>query len=137
MKFSGMEHRLNPIVPDGVDETTLGGYAAIHGRAPGFEGLDGCAYTAAVETDTLDSYGEDDVYAGFIVFVRWADQGSAIMGHIESEDLDRAPSPEEARRSVEELPLTRVKEILDDTIRRKRGWEMEAGMRLEKMADGE
>src|SRR5690606_7476382 len=47
--FKGTEDRLNPIAPSGVDDTTLGGYPAVHGRAPGFEGADGSAYTVAIE----------------------------------------------------------------------------------------
>jgi hypothetical protein len=118
-----MEDRLNPIPPEGVDESTLGGYPAVHGRAPGFEGVDGCAYTVAIEIEEAEE-GSDE-WIAYLVFLRWADHGSAIMGHLETDDLARAPTPEAARTAVEALPLTRVKEILDEVVRLKREWEAE------------
>ena len=126
MQFRGSEDRLNPIAPAGVDDHTLGGYTAVHGRAPGFEGADGCAYTAAVETEPADD--DDDAWVGYIVFVRWAAEGSAIMGHVETGDLTRGASREEARAGVDALPLARVKEELDAALERKRLWELNGGM---------
>ncbi len=125
MQFRGMEDRLNPIPPPGVDDTTLGGYPAVHGRAPAFEGSDGRAYTAAIEVDRADDV--EDAYVAYIVFVRWSDEGTAIMGHLETEDLGRGATEEEARAQVEALPLTRVKQILDEAIARKLEWEAAAG----------
>jgi hypothetical protein len=112
-----------------MDDSTLGGYAAVHGRAPGFEGADGCAYTAAVETEPADD--GDDAWVGYVVFVRWAAEVSAIMGHVETGDLTRARSREAARAAVEALPLTRVKDELDAALERKRAWEMDDAAPLE------
>lgn len=123
MQFRGSEDRLNPITPAGVDDSTLGGYTGVHGRAPGFEGADGCAYTAAVEAEPADD--ADETWVGYIVFVRWAAEGSAIMGHVETGDLTRGGSREEARAAVDALPLSRVKEELDAALERKRAWEMD------------
>jgi hypothetical protein len=114
-----MEDRLNPIAPPGVDDTTLGGYAAVHGRAPGFEGSDGSAYSAAIEAERA----EDGSWVAFLVFLRWADEGSAIMGHLETEDLARGAEEAEARSRLGSLPLPRVKELLDEAIARKREWD--------------
>lgn len=108
---------MNPATPSGADDTTLGGYPAVHGRAPAFEGCDGEPYTAAVELDRSDDGGS---WGGYLVFVRWARTGSAVMGHLETGDIVTAPSEAEARSAVEALPLARVKEILDATIERKR-----------------
>ena len=33
------------------DDTTLGGYLAVHGRPPAFEGPDGHPYTVSVEVE--------------------------------------------------------------------------------------
>jgi hypothetical protein len=117
MKFQSAEDRLNPIAPEGVDEGTLGGYPQLHGRAPGFEGVDGRPYTAAVEAEP----GGDPAapWVGYLVFVRWADTGTAIMGHLETDDLVTGPSEAAVRAELEALPLPRVKQILDETIRRK------------------
>lgn len=120
MQFRGKEDRLNPIAPDGVDDTTLGGYPAVHGRAPGFEGSDGRAYTVAVEAEAVE--GAEGTFAAYLVFVRWAGSGNAIMGHLDSDDLAFGPSEAVARQSLEGLPLARVREILEETIRKYRAW---------------
>lgn len=118
MRYKGAEDRLNPVTPTGVDDTTLGGYPAVHGRAPAFEGCDGEPYTPAVEVERSD---EGERWCAYLVFVRWARTGSAIMGHLETGDLAEAGSEAEARAAIEALPLTRVKAILDETIEAKRG----------------
>lgn len=117
VKFRGAEDRLNPITPEGVDDTTLGGYPAVHGRAPAFEGSDGEPYTPAIETEELE---DGSGWAAYLVFVRWARTGTAVMGHLETPDLAVAPEEARARAELEALPLTRVKEVLDETIQRKR-----------------
>jgi hypothetical protein len=117
MKYAGAEDRLNPVTPEGVTDETLGGYQAVHGRAASFEGCDGEPYTVAVDTDET---GDPRVpFSAYLVFVRWAQTGTAVMGHIETGDLATAASEDEARAALEALPLGRVREILDDTIRRR------------------
>jgi hypothetical protein len=116
MKFGGMEDRLNPVGPDGVDDTTLGGYPAVHGRAPGFEGSDGYAYTVAVE---LDEDGARGGWSAYLVFLRWANEGSAILGHLATEDLAHGSTPEDAKGALEALPLPDVKSILETEIARR------------------
>lgn len=110
-----MEERLNPVPIEGVDDTTLGGYPAVHGRVPGFEGSDGHAYTVAIEVDA-----EGEEFGAYLIFLRWADGGTAIMGHLETGDLGTGPTEAAARTAVEALSLGRVKEILEETIARKR-----------------
>lgn len=117
VKYQGAEDRLNPITPEGVDDTTLGGYPAVHGRAPAFEGSDGEPYTAAPELDPSD---DGESWAGYLVFVRWARTGSAVMDHLETGDIVTAPTEAEARAALDALPLARVKEILDAAIEKKR-----------------
>lgn len=112
------EDRLNPVTPLGVDDTTLGGYPRVHGRAAAFEGSDGEPYTVAVETERPEAEGEP--WTAYLVFVRWAQAGSAIMGHLESEDLVEGESEAEVTEALEALPLARVRAILDETIERKR-----------------
>lgn len=119
MFFRGSEDRLNPVAPAGADDTTLGGYPAVHGRAPAFEGADGEPYTVAVETDPG---GEpDEPWSAYLVFVRWSRNGTAVMGHLETGDLARAPTEGEARAALEGWKLSRVKQVLDDTIRERAG----------------
>ncbi len=123
MWYRNAEDRLNPIAPEGVDDTTLGGYPAVHGRAPAFEGSDGAPYTVAVEAERAEE--GDSHWVAYLVFVRWSENGTAIMGHLETEDLAEGASEAEARTHLEELPLSRVKAILDEAILRKRQDEAE------------
>jgi len=117
MKYASAEDRLNPVTPEGVTDETLGGYQAVHGRAAAFTGCDGEPYTAAVETD--EAGGPGGLSSAYFVFVRWAQTGTAVMGHVETPDLVTAATPDNARAALEALPLARVREILDETIRRK------------------
>jgi hypothetical protein len=123
MKYASAEDRLNPVTPPDVTDETLGGYQAVHGRAAAFQGCDGEPYTAAVETDQ----GGDPAapYSAYLVFVRWAQTGTAIMGHLETGDLVTAASEDEARAALEALPLARVREVLDETIRARAAAEAE------------
>jgi hypothetical protein len=118
MPYINSEDRLNPITPEGVDDTTLGGYPVVHGRAAAFEGSDGEPYTVAVDTE--DTAAGREPWVAYLVFLRWSQTGSAVMGHLESEDLARGATEAEARSVLEALPLSRVKEILDATIARKK-----------------
>ena len=116
MQYRGAEDRLNPVAPTGVDDTTLGGYPAVHGRAPAFEGEDGRPYTVAIEAERKEGA---DRWVAYLVFLRWAQTGSTIMGHLETGDLTGAPTEREARAVLEALPLGSVKEILDQEIARR------------------
>jgi hypothetical protein len=115
MKYASAEDRLNPVTPEGVTDETLGGYQTVHGRAAAFEGCDGEPYTAAVETD--ESGDPDAPWSAYLVFVRWAQTGTAIMGHLTTDDLVAAASEDEARAALEALPLPSVRQVLDETIR--------------------
>lgn len=116
MRYQSAEDRLNPVTPEGVDETTLGGYSAVHGRAVAFEGGDGEPYTVAVETERTE---EGEGWVGYFVFLRWAQTGSAVMGHMETGDLTRGATEAEVRAALEAYPLARVRSILDAEIERR------------------
>lgn len=115
--YGGAEDRLNPETPEGADEATLGGYVAVHGRAAALSGGDGEPYTVAIETE--HSPDADPPWAAYLVFIRWAHTGTAIMGHLETDDLVRGGSEAEVRAELEALPLDRVKQVLDEEIRRR------------------
>jgi hypothetical protein len=122
MRYQSAEDRLNPITPEGVDETTLGGYMAVHGRAAAFEGSDGEPYTIAIEADQ-DEAGEG--WVGYLVFLRWSQTGSAVMSHFETGDLARGATEPEVRAALERYPLARVRAILDEEIARRRADEVD------------
>ncbi|HEU0014589.1 MAG TPA: hypothetical protein VFQ45_12940 [Longimicrobium sp.] len=118
MKYASAEDRLNPIPPEDADESTLGGYTAVHGRAAAFEAGDGEPYTVGIETDAT---GDPELpYTGYLVFIRWAATGGAIMGHLETGDLVAARTEEEARAALAALPLHQVRALLDETIAARR-----------------
>ena len=97
-------------------DATLGGYMERHDRPAAFEGLDGAAYSVDVDVEPLD---DGTGVASFLLFIRWADTGAGIMDHRESDDVAVAPTEAGARAAALALPLERVKQILDDTIRRR------------------
>lgn len=121
MYFSGMEDRLNPVPPEGADESTLGGYFAIHGRSPGFTGSDEMPYTVAIESERPAD--DEDEWVAYLVFLRWAADSTAIMGHLDSPDLGRGSTEAEAREGVGRLALHYVKQLLDEAIRRRGDFE--------------
>lgn len=123
MDYRSAEDRLNPITPPNVSDVTLGGYTAVHGRAAAFEGCDGEPYTVAVETEQTDDPAAP--WAAYLVFVRWAQTGTAIMGHMETGDLASAATEEGARDALLALPLDRVRAVLDETILRRQRDEAE------------
>jgi hypothetical protein len=97
-----------------VSELTLGGYMAKHERAAAFGGSDGEAYSVAIYADE-----EPDVrglYGAALLFVRWSAGGDRPTGHVETETLVWAPTPEEAAERLKALSLFDVKAALDEAI---------------------
>ena len=117
MRFQSSEDRLNPITPEGVDDTTLGGYPAVHGRAAAFEGSDGEPYTVAIETEAAE---DGDGWVAYLIFLRWSQTGSAVMGHLETGDLERGSTEQEARAALEAYPLQKARAVLEREIARRR-----------------
>lgn len=118
MTYGSAEDRLNPVTPEGTDDSTIGGYAKVHGRSAAFEGADGEPYTVAVETEETGDVAEP--WVAYLVFVRWAQTGSAIMGHLETGDLAAGETEADARAALEEMPLSEARAILDETIQARR-----------------
>lgn len=107
---------------DAAEETardlTLGGYIELHDRVPAFEGSDGQPYT--VDVDVEEQSGATPSFAAFLVFIRWAATGAGIMSHVESGDVARGTSEEDARRAALDLTLYEIKAELDAAIARRR-----------------
>ena len=99
-------------------DLTFAGYVETHDRVPAFEGCDGQPYT--VDVDAEPTGDEERPWAAFLVFVRWADSGAGIMGHVTSEDVAWGGDEHEARAGALELTLYRLKEELDRAIERRR-----------------
>ena len=85
---SPVDARLHPVErPEGEPrpvtdtEETLGGYQAVHGRPPAFEGSDGRSYSAGIFSE--DVPGPDGRYGAAVIFVRWS-PANEPDGHLET-----------------------------------------------------
>ena len=97
------------------DANTIGGYAAVHARPAAFEGSDGMSYSVEIVVDETEIPGRP--YGAFLLFLRWRRMGAqGIEGHLETDYLAHGPTEEAARAAIGELPLTSVKQLLDDLI---------------------
>lgn len=96
-------------------DVTLGGYIDLHNRPPAFAGSDGQPYTVDVDTEQTDAAD----FAAFLVFLRWAETGAGIMDHLETGDVARGATEEEARQAALQLSLYEVKAELDAAIARR------------------
>ena len=102
------------------DESTIGGYAAVHDRPAAFEGSDGFSYS--VELMAEETPGESAPWAAFILFVKWARLGAQTPeGHLESGYLASGATEREALERLGRTPLDEVKALLDELIVRQRG----------------
>jgi hypothetical protein len=102
------------------DESTIGGYAAVHDRPAAFEGSDGFSYS--VELMTEETGDQKSPWAGFILFVKWARLGAQTPeGHLESDYLVQAASEPEARQELGRMSLDEVKSLLDRLIAERAG----------------
>jgi ribosome biogenesis GTPase / thiamine phosphate phosphatase len=96
------------------DESTLGGYVAVHKRPAAFTGVDGQPYTVDVGTDET---GDPDAPVGaYLLFIRWAGETPAIAGHLESAFLARGATEAEARAAIDRMTLLDVKTTLDGLL---------------------
>jgi hypothetical protein len=109
------------------DESTIGGYAAVHDRPAAFEGSDGFSYSVELMTEltaertaepTNEQTGDAAApWAGFILFVKWARLGAqSPEGHLESDYLVYGSSEAETKRALGETPLGDVKALLERLI---------------------
>ena len=102
------------------DESTIGGYMAVHDRPAAFEGSDGFSYSVEILTD--DTGDAAAPMGAYLLFIQWARVGAASpQGHLESAFLAAARSEAEARRRVGALPLAEVKRTLDALIAERQG----------------
>jgi hypothetical protein len=97
------------------DESTVGGYAAVHSRPPAFEGTDGMSYSADILVDVTDDL--ETPWAAYLFFVRWSAGAPALEGHLESGYLARGSSEAAAREAAGRLSLREAKRVLDALVR--------------------
>ena len=99
------------------DESTIGGYAAVHARPAAFEGVDGMSYSVELCADRLGDDG--DTWGAYLLFLRWRRVGEqGVDGHLETDFIVRADSEEQALAELGRMPLATVKATLDALIRK-------------------
>ena len=97
------------------DESTIGGYAAVHDRPAAFEGSDGFSYSVELMPEETGDPGTP--WAGFILFVKWARLGAQTPeGHLETDYLVHGQSEADVKRTLGETPLADVKSQLERVI---------------------
>jgi hypothetical protein len=100
------------------DESTIGGYMAVHDRPAAFEGSDGFSYSVEIIAEETEA----NRWQAFFLFVKWSRLGAqSPEGHLESDYLVSAPTDAEARARLGELPLADVKSLLDGLIAERTG----------------
>lgn len=102
-----------PPQPEKGDPNTLAGYAAVHGRPAAFEGTDGLSYSVEILTDMV-SPGE---FGAYLLFMRWSDLAAPmVVGHLESDFLCFATTPDAASAALGAFQLSQVRETLAGLI---------------------
>lgn len=95
------------------DETTVGGYEAVHARPAALDAPDGFPYSIARLADPL---GDDarGAFGAYLLFLRWRRIGEeGVEGHIETDYLEFADSREAAFEKLGAWPLARAQEYLN------------------------
>ena len=98
------------------DANTIGGYAAVHSRPAAFEGSDGMSYSVEIVVDETEVPGRP--FGAYFLFLRWRRIGSqGIEGHLETDYLAYGLTDDDARTAIGAMPLSAVKELLEQLIR--------------------
>jgi len=98
------------------DETTVGGYEAVHARPAALGAPDGFSYSIARLVDAL-SDDPRGAFGAYLMFLRWRRVGEeGVEGHIETEYLEFAPSREAALDKLGAWSLVRVQEMLSGDL---------------------
>jgi hypothetical protein len=104
------------------DESTIGGYMAVHDRPAAFEGSDGFSYSVEIMVDPPEI--DAAPWQAFFLFVKWARLGAQTPeGHVESGYLAQGSSEPDARQRIGAMPLGDVKSLLDELIAERAGHE--------------
>ena len=104
-----------PPDPSKGDESTVGGYAAVHARPAALEGRDGFSYSLEILSD---STGETKrPFGAYLMFVKWSRLGAQkVEGHLESEFLTFGGSAEAAESQLSAMKLAEAQRVLDGLL---------------------
>ena len=99
------------------DETTVGGYAAVHARPAAFEGADGMSYSVELCADATGDAASP--VGGYLLFLRWRRVGEpGVDAHLETDFIVRGRDEPTVLRELGRMPLRTVKATLDALIRK-------------------
>jgi hypothetical protein len=100
---------------DKGDETTVGGYAAVHSRPAALEGRDGMSYSLDLLSDSTGDRARP--FGAYLIFVQWSRVGAQkAEGHLETDFLAWGASAAEAERALGAMALTDAQRALDALI---------------------
>lgn len=94
------------------DETTIGGYEAVHARPASFDAADGFSYSVAMIADAL---GDDPrgAFGAYLMFLRWRRIGEeGVEGHVETDFLEFGATRADALAALGAWPIARAAELL-------------------------
>ncbi|HEX6059237.1 MAG TPA: hypothetical protein VFZ11_09505 [Gemmatimonadaceae bacterium] len=98
------------------DESTLGGYMAVHDRPAAFEGSDGMSYSVEIMAERTGD--AERPWGAFLLFLRWRRLGAqGVEGHLETAFLAHGASEAEARARLGAISLLEAKTALDRLVR--------------------
>ena len=104
-----------PPDPSRGDESTIGGYAAVHARPAGLAGRDGMSYSIEIITDVTGDRANP--IGAYLLFVRWTRMGEhGVSGHLESDFLMFGETAAQAKQALGALPLHEAQRTLDTLI---------------------
>ena len=84
---------------DKGDETTVGGYAAVHSRPAALEGRDGMSYSLDLLSDSTGEAARP--FGAYLIFVQWSRMGAQkAEGHLETDFLAWGTSAADAERAL-------------------------------------
>ena len=98
------------------DETTVGGYEAVHARPAALDARDGFSYSIARMVDPLtdDARG---AYAAYLMFLRWRKIGEeGVEGHVETEYLEFAATRDAVLDQLGAWRLARAQDLLNGLL---------------------
>jgi hypothetical protein len=97
------------------DESTVGGYAAVHSRPAALEGRDGMSYSLDVLSDSTGETARP--FGAYLIFVQWARLGAQkAEGHLETDFLAWGNSPADAEHALAATTLADAQRALDALI---------------------
>jgi hypothetical protein len=109
-----------PADPTAGDESTLGGYAAVHRRPPAFEGPDGMSYSVEACADATGDAARP--WGAYLLFLRWRRVGEpGIEAHLESDFITFGDDEPTVLDALVRMPLLTVKATLDTLVRKRLG----------------